>query len=225
MTGQKQRQLVWDVPTRLFHWLLVGLLGFSWWSAETNHMDWHQYSGITVCGLIVFRILWGFIGTSTARFAHFVKGPRAVWSHVRLADTSIPPATLGHNPMGGWSVIALLLMVCVQFGSGLFAVDVDGIESGPLSYLVEFDQGRSAAKLHGVSFNLLLALIVVHIAAVLFYLFAKRRNLIWAMITGFQPADENDSSATARLVPRWRLVVAIAVSGLLAYGIANGFRF
>jgi cytochrome b len=217
-------QLVWDVPTRLFHWSLVALLGFSWWSAETDHMDWHRYSGITVCGLIVFRILWGFVGTSTARFAQFVKGPRAVWSYVRSNDATAQPVA-GHNPLGGWSVIALLLMVSVQFISGLFAVDLDGIESGPLSDLVTFDQGRWAAKVHEISFNLLLALVVVHVAAVLFYLVAKRRNLIRAMITGVQPAEELGSSATAMLVPRWRLIVAVVMSALLAYGVAKGFRF
>lgn len=223
MAQANQRRFVWDLPTRLFHWLLVGLLGFSWWSAETHRMDWHQYSGITICALIVFRLLWGVIGTSTARFAHFVKGPRAVWSYVRLKSTE-QPATLGHNPMGGWSVIALLLMVSLQLVSGLFAVDVDGLESGPLSDLLDFDQGRWAAKIHAISFNVLMALVTIHVAAVLFYLLAKRRNLIWAMITGFQPADENDSSVAARLVPRWRLAVAIAVSALFAYSAAKGFR-
>jgi len=224
MTQVSRRRFVWDLPTRLFHWLLVGLLGFSWWSAETSHMDWHFYSGITFCALIVFRVLWGFVGTSTARFAHFVKGPRTVWSYVRPSDIE-QTATLGHNPMGGWSVIALLLMVSTQLISGLFAVDVDGMESGPLSVWIDFEQGRWAAKIHALSFNFLLALIGVHIAAVLFYLFAKRRNLIWAMITGFQPADENDNAAAARLVPRWRLVAAIAASVLLVYAVAKGFQF
>jgi cytochrome b len=219
-----QKRFVWDLPTRLFHWLLVGLLVFSWWSAETHHMDWHRYAGITVCALIVFRLLWGVIGTSTARFTQFVKGPRKVWSYVRLAGTD-QPATLGHNPMGGWSVIVLLLMVSAQLVSGLFAVDVDGLESGPLSDFVDFDQGRWAAKVHAISFNVLLALVGIHIAAVLFYLFAKRRNLISAMITGFQPADENDNSAAASVVPRWRLAAAVIASILVAYAVSSGFRF
>ena len=223
MTEQNQ-QLVWDVPTRLFHWLLVGLLCFSWWSAETDHMEWHQYSGIAICGLVTFRLLWGVVGTSTARFARFVKGPRAVWAYVHSKDAS-SEKTPGHSPLGGWSVIALLLMVCTQFISGLFAVDVDGIESGPLSYLIDFDQGRAAARVHGAAFNVLLALVAVHIAAILFYYFVKRRNLTKAMITGFQPAVQSIDFTAATLVSRWRLVAAVVVSALLAYSVANGFRF
>jgi cytochrome b len=226
MTGQKQGQLVWDVPTRMFHWLLVGLLGFSWWSAETDRMDWHQYSGLTICGLIVFRILWGFVGTSTARFTQFVKGPRVVWSYLRSIDTPKHSAISGHNPVGGWSVVALLLMACAQFVSGLFAIDIDGIESGPLSYLIDFDQARTAARFHEASFNFLMALVAGHVAAVLFYLLVKRRNLIGAMITGFQPSHPGNGAQTpATLVPRWRLPAAVLVSALLAYGVANGFRF
>lgn len=220
-----QRQRVWDLPTRIFHWVLVALLGFSWWSGETHRMEWHQYSGIAVCGLVIFRILWGFFGTSTSRFAHFLKGPRAIWSYVRPADSSARSDALGHNPLGGWSVIALLMLVCVQVVSGLFAVDVDGIESGPLSYLVDFDQGRFAAEVHEVSFNLLMALVVLHVLAVLFYLLVKRRNLTWVMVTGFQPTEDGNDSAAARLVPRWRLVAAAIASAALAYGVASGFRF
>lgn len=220
--AEQNQQLIWDVPTRLFHWLLVGLLCFSWWSAETDHMEWHQYSGIAICGLAVFRILWGFIGTSTARFTQFVKGPRAVWAHVNSKDAL--SNTPGHNPLGGWSVVALLLMVCIQFVSGLFAVDVDGIESGPLSYLVDFDRGRSAARAHVIGFNVLMALITMHVVAILFYYLVKRRNLIKAMITGFQPDQGAHSTATI-LVSRWRLAAAVAVAALLAYSVANGFRF
>ena len=116
MASTVDRQHVWDLPTRIFHWLLVVLLGFSWWSAENHHMDWHRISGIIVFGLIVFRILWGLFGTSTARFSQFLKGPRTVWSYVRPSGSARTVA-IGHNPLGGWSVIAMLLLLCVQVGS------------------------------------------------------------------------------------------------------------
>src|SRR4051812_43201346 len=109
MADEAQRQLVWDIPTRVFHWLLVGLLLFSWWSAENYHLDWHQYSGITVLALLIFRIVWGMIGTNTARFSHFVKGPGAVLSYVRPSSTD--GLTIGHNPIGGWSVVLMLLLL------------------------------------------------------------------------------------------------------------------
>jgi cytochrome b len=214
-----ERHFVWDLPTRLFHWVLVGLLGFSWWSAENHRLDLHLISGIAVSGLILFRILWGFLGSETSRFAHFLRGPRAVRDYLRGSPTG--PA-IGHNPLGGWSVILLLLLVAAQVATGLFAVDVDGIESGPLSHLVDFEQGRVAAEWHELSFNLLLVLSAIHVLAILFYLLVLRRNLVRPMITGFIPAVSGSTSA--QKAPPWRLVAAVAVAGAFAYGVANGFR-
>ena len=221
---QIQSQLIWDAPTRLFHWLLVVLLGFSWWSAKTDHMQWHQYSGITVSGLMIFRILWGVIGSSTARFKEFVRSPREVWRYIRFDNTSALEK-LGHNPLGGWSVVALLLMVTVQFVSGLFAIDIDGLEEGPLSYLVEFDSGRTASRIHHGAFNFLLGLVVVHVVAVFFYLLIKRRNLIRPMITGRQERARGIDMVSTILAPRWRLLVSILIAGLLAYSISKGLRY
>ena len=214
------RQFVWDFPTRAFHWLLVVLLGFSWWSAETDHMDWHLLSGLTVCGLLIFRILWGVFGTGTARFTQFVKGPRTIWAYLRPGEGAPRVAPIGHNPLGGWSVIVMLLLLVIQTVSGLFAVDVDGVESGPLSALLDFDQGRIAAKIHHLSFNFLLALIALHVLAILFYLVVKRRNLIRAMVTGSQPVlGEAQPVAKAGL---WRLAAAIIAAALLSWWIAGG---
>lgn len=223
MASDPQRQFVWDVPTRIFHWLLVVLLGFSWWSAETYHLDWHRYSGITVLTLVAFRLLWGLFGTSTARFSQFVKGPGTVAAYVR--PSSELPVPVGHNPLGGWSVIVMLLLLVVQVTSGLFAVDIDGIESGPLSHLVTFDEGRTASSIHNISFNLLLIVVALHIIAIIFYLVVRRRNLIGPMVTGFQRVPEGGVAGSAARVPSWRLVVTIFVAILLAYGVWNGFRF
>jgi cytochrome b len=211
------RQRVWDAPTRLFHWLLVGLIGFSWWSAETHHMDWHQLSGLTVCGLLVFRILWGLVGASTSRFSQFVRGPRAIWAYLR----GRAPHTIGHNPLGALSVIALLAALGAQVVSGLFAVDIDGIESGPLSYLVDFEQGRLAARVHAVSFNIVQALVVLHVLAILFYLVVKRRNLIGAMITGSQATNDATPVQVSKAA-WWRVVLAVAIGALVAAWIARG---
>ncbi len=219
MTKSGLRQFVWDVPTRLFHWLLVGLIGFSWWSAETRHMDWHQLSGLTVCGLLIFRILWGLFGASTSRFRHFVRGPRAVWSYLRGRS----PGTVGHNPLGGWSVVALLLTLLAQVASGLLAVDVDGIESGPFSYLVDFEQGRLAAQIHAISFNILLGLVGLHVLAILFYLIARRRNLTAAMITGFQKAHATGSVVVTQ-ARWWSLALVVAAGALLSWWIGRGAR-
>jgi cytochrome b len=219
MADNTLRHYVWDAPTRLFHWMLVALLGFSWWSAEANYMDWHYKSGITVCGLLIFRILWGVFGSSTARFSQFVRGPGTLWSYVRGAY----PVELGHNPIGGWSIVALLLALATQVISGLFAVDVDGIESGPLSHLVDFDRGRLAAAVHGYSFKILLALATLHIVAIIFHLLVKRRNLTHAMITGYQTVTNAGHQAIVR-AGYWRLGVIVALAVLMAFWISGGAR-
>lgn len=211
---------VWDLPIRLFHWLLVGLFAFSWWSAENGVMDWHRLSGLTILGLLVFRIVWGIIGSNTARFAAFVKSPAQAIAYIKGA----PDKTAGHNALGGYSVIALLALMLAQVVSGLFAVDVDGLESGPLSYLISFDQGRVASELHEVSFNLLMALIGLHVLAILYYRFIRRRNLVTPMITG---RDSELDADTAGLIPAplWRLLPALAIAAALAWWVSKGLPF
>lgn len=220
--GKAARSYVWDVPTRVFHWAIVVLLGFSWWCAESDRMDWHYKSGLTLCLLVLFRIVWGFVGSSTARFARFVRGPRAVWRYLRPRGAEPQTEPLGHNPLGGWSVLGLLGLLTVQIVTGLFAVDLDGLESGPLSYLVDFDQGRIAAQIHEISFNVLLAVSAIHVLAILFYLVVRRRNLITRMILGYENAA-GESQAMIR-APWWRLVLAMAGALAVTYAVSTGFR-
>ena len=208
---------VWDVPTRLFHWVLVALLLFSWWSAKNHHMEWHLKSGICLLGLMLFRLLWGFFGSSTARFLSFLYSPAQVIAYLR---SGAAPRSPGHNPIGGYSVLVMLLALCAQIGSGLFATDIDGLESGPLSYLVDFDQSRVAAKIHGISFNILLALGGLHILAILFYLVARKRDLIRPMITGSDahPDAGTESLASAGII---RLALAVAVAAAIAWWVGS----
>jgi cytochrome b len=119
----------------------------------------------------------------------------------------------------------MLLLLLVQAGAGLFAVDIDGSDSGPLSPLASFDEGRPASEIHELSFNLLLIVIAIHILAIIFYLVVKRRNLIGPMITGYQRANEIGPVGSAVRVPWWRVVVALVVAFLVAYGVWDGFRF
>ena len=181
------RVRVWDRPTRLVHWLIVLLIAASWWTGENGRMDYHRYCGYLLLGLVAFRVYWGLFGASTARFSQFVRGPRAVWGYLRGRWETLP----GHNPFGALSVVALLSLLSAQIVLGLFAVDVDGIESGPLSSHVSFATGRLCAKLHHQVFNVLLVLIAVHVAAVLFYVFVKKQNLIAAMFHGKRVYSED----------------------------------
>ena len=172
------RTRIWDVPTRVFHWSLPVLIAFAWWTYKTDRMDWHRIAGYALLASMVYRLLWGVFGSQTARFANFVRGPRAIWRYLMKGET-----TAGHNPLGGWSVILLLTVLVALTVLGLFVSDEDGMESGPLADYVTLDQAKLAGHLHGLAFNLLLAFVALHVAAVVFY-FARGRNLLVPMLTG-----------------------------------------
>lgn len=121
MSGAPMRVRIWDLPIRLFHWTLVPLLGFAWWTAEERMLDWHRLAGYSIFALLLFRLIWGFAGSSTARFSNFVGGPSTLLRYVRghMFNRAATPA-VGHNPVGGWSVIAMITILAVQVGLGFF---------------------------------------------------------------------------------------------------------
>lgn len=174
----------WDLPVRLVHWLVAALVAFSWLSAEQGWIAWHKWSGAAVLCLVIFRIYWGLVGGTTARFGHFVRGPRAVLRHAGGFFSRSQDEAVGHNPLGGWNVLAMLTMMLLQAGLGLFSTDEYGMEGGPLARLISFDAGRRVATLHEAAFNLLLTLIALHVAAVIFHLVVKRENLVGPMLSG-----------------------------------------
>lgn len=212
------KQKVWDAPVRLVHWLLVFLIAASWWTAEEGEMQWHYWSGLTIVGLLVFRIYWGFAGPETARFANFIKHPGAVLSYTGKLFKPDYRAAFGHNPLGALSVIAILLTLIAQVGLGLFASDTDGLESGPLSPYVSYEVSTEAGGLHEAAWDILLILIGVHIAAIVFYLIVKRINLITPMITGSRKAHavEGPPSGIAP-VPLWRFLIGVALAALVVF--------
>jgi len=167
------------LPVRLVHWLLAALIAFSWWSVHNHHTDWHIWSGIAILTLLLFRLLWGLVGSSTARFASFVRGPRAIAAYLRGEWSGA-----GHTPLGALSVVAMFLAVAVQVSLGLISEDEDGLYAGPLSALVSIDASDKARDIHEFWFEyVILPLIVLHVAAILFYRLRGRR-LTKAMITG-----------------------------------------
>jgi cytochrome b len=216
------RAKLWDGPTRIVHWALVALIGFSWWAGETHHMDWHRLSGYAVLGLLVFRLFWGFVGSGTSRFASFVKAPAATLAYIRTLPSRTHVHAHGHNPLGAWSVLAILTALVVQVGSGLFAVDIDGLESGPLSDRVSFDTGRLFARWHHLSFTALQILVALHIAAIVFYAVYKRADLVGPMVTGTGKFKGHPDIAFA---PLWRAAVIAIVAGLIAWWTSKGLRF
>ncbi|WP_449469033.1 cytochrome b/b6 domain-containing protein [Sphingobium chungangianum] len=213
VSGAPVRLRIWDLPIRLFHWTLVPLLGFAWWTAEERMLDWHRLAGYSIFALLLFRLIWGFAGSSTARFSNFVGGPSTLLRYVRghMFNRAATPAA-GHNPVGGWSVIAMITILAVQVGLGFFSVDIDGMESGPFSYLVDFETGRVAAEWHAFIFNAILALTAVHVVAVLFYLVHRRDNLVGPMISGTR--KWSGDQPTLRFASAWSaLILFLLVAG------------
>lgn len=206
------RVRVWDRPVRIVHWLIVLLVPFSWWTAEEEMVDWHYRSGMALLGLVVFRTVWGVIGSSTARFAGFVRGPRTVLDHLRGRREFV----LGHNPLGALSVLALLVMLAIQIGLGLFSADEDGLLSGPLSHLVSEGTVETVTELHGASFELLKWLILLHVAAILFYLLVRRKNLVGPMVSGTAAAPAGTKEMQPAGTARFLIAAAIAFGAMWA---------
>ena len=205
---------VWDLPIRLFHWAIVLLIPALWWTQHVERLDLHILLGETMLALVLFRLIWGVIGGSTARFATFVRGPATVLRYLR-GETG---ATVGHTPLGALSVVAMLALLAVQVGLGLFVSDEDGLNTGPLSHLVSYDSARTLAARHETMFWILLAFIVLHVAAIFFYLFARRNNLIGPMVTGSRaPVAGSDEALVA--APWWRLAIAAAAAVGLTWAI------
>ena len=205
--GEALRQRVWDLPVRLVHWLLAALIAFSWWSVHHHHTDWHIWSGCAILTLLLFRILWGFVGSSTARFSGFVRGPSALAAYWRGRWNGI-----GHNPVGALSVIALLAAVAVQVGLGLVSEDEDGIFMGPLAGLVSTETSDKARDLHELWFNVILALVALHLLAILYYRL-RGRKLTLPMVTG--RAELPDGTEPMRPGKWWMALICL--------GIAMGF--
>ncbi len=171
---------VWDWPTRAFHWSLVISVTAAIITGEIGGSlaDWHGRAGLMVLGLLVFRLVWGFVGSATARFTHFFPTPTRILAYLRGAWHGI-----GHNPLGALSVFALLGILAAQVTTGLYANDDIAFE-GPLFHLVDKSQSDRLTGLHGRIFWGLVTLIGLHLLSIVFYSRVKRHNLVLPMITG-----------------------------------------
>jgi len=196
--------------------VIAGLIVFSWWTVHHHHVDWHIWSGCAILTLLIFRILWGFFGSSTARFSSFVRGPRGVAHYLRGGWNGI-----GHNPLGAISVVALLIALAVQVGLGLIAEDEDGLYLGPLAGLVSTDTSDKARDIHALWFYVILALIVVHLLAILIYRM-RGRYLTLPMITG----KSRFAAVSMRPGKWWAALICLAVSiGIVRWIIAGAPPF
>ena len=213
MSESAQSQRVWDLPTRLFHWSLVVLIGLQYATGEFHFLDmsWHFRFGYTTLALVAFRVLWGFCGSQTSRFADFLRGPGAIWQYLRNLISADSQTRIGHNPLGGWSVVALLTGVAVQAVSGLFASD-DIDTDGPLVAHVSDATVKVMTRVHHWDENVLLILIGLHVVAVLLYLAVKGENLIGPMFTGITRAE---NFRPLRFAGTWLALALFALCAVL----------
>ncbi|MBI3096198.1 MAG: cytochrome b/b6 domain-containing protein [Rhodocyclales bacterium] len=177
-----QRIRVWDLPTRVFHWALALCVVGSFVTVKLggNAMVWHGRIGVTVAGLLAFRLVWGFVGSTYARFSQFVRGPRAIKDYIRGQWQGA-----GHNPLGALSVLAMLGTFMLLVATGLFANDDIAFE-GPLYALVGKEFSDRAAGIHRLIEPLTILLVLAHLGAIVYYVRYKKETLIMPMITGWK---------------------------------------
>jgi cytochrome b len=208
---------VWDLPTRLFHWLLVALVAGSFATGKVggNAMIYHEWCGEAILALLIFRVVWGFIGSAPSRFGTFLAGPSTVFRYALTLLRRDEDHHLSHNPLGGWSVMAMLLVLLIQAGTGLFANDDIFIE-GPLYKWVSKATSDRLTSIHHFNHDVIIVLVAVHVAAVLFHLVYKKENLIIPMITG-RKTWEGFPKAEITPAPLWRAALAAAGAASVVY--------
>jgi cytochrome b len=215
----------WDLPTRLFKWALVVMIVIAWVSTRFSDPDMkvHKLAGYAILVLVLYRLFWGAVGGSTARFSSFVRSPSRAIAYLREARKGTTKPYLGHNPAGGLMILALLFACFIQAVLGLFATD--GVTaSGPLADIVGDTVSTFASRLHGAWFYLILALAIVHITANLYYQFIKGEDLIGPMITGrkkaaaYQDALAAEPGSLAVAALCLLLASAIVYFGITAWG-------
>ena len=208
---------VWDAPTRLFHWLLALLVCVSFATGKLggNVMKWHLYSGYGILALLGFRLAWGFAGGTDARFSHFLRGPGAILDYARLLFRRAPSHIPGHNPLGGIMVVVMLLALTLQAASGLFSND-DIATEGPLAARIGKDLSDRITGIHKANSTGVLALVILHLGAILFYLAYKGENLVSPMLTGVKRIPGPWVSGPAVFPSPFR---ALAIAALSVVGV------
>lgn len=193
MKDEPVRVRLWDPLLRVYHWLLAFFVIAAWLLGKFGPgiMTLHFWCGYAVIGLLVFRLIWGFVGPEPARFSHFITGPGKVVGYMRGMFSREPSYWPGHNPLGALSVVAILLVLVVQVVTGLYADPDDFINVGPLAHQVSRATSTAAVGWHHLASNLILILVILHVGAILFYRFWKREDLVRPMLTGWKRVRRN----------------------------------
>lgn len=212
------RTRIWDLPTRLFHWLVVALVVFSFTTGKVggDWLTWHFRSGYAIASLLLFRWLWGFAGSRYARFASFLPSPSRIWRTLRSTGLQPVPASAGHSEIGTLSVYALLIVLTVQVATGVFTNDGSFTE-GPWVKFVSEAVSNRLSSIHYYNHWVIVGLTVLHVAAIAYYLLARKEDLLTPMLTGDKlgieaPAAEDGTSIRVRAA-----VIAALASGVIFY--------
>jgi cytochrome b len=193
---------VWDAPVRVFHWLLVACFAGAWLTAESERLrGLHVTFGLTMAGLVAFRLVWGFVGTRHARFARFVRSPSAAIAYLKSLRGGHPEHHVGHNPAGGWAVLALLGLIAVTAASG---------------WLTYSESGDVWEELHETGANVLMGMVVVHLVAVLASSRLHGENLVRAMFTGRKRGPAADDNGPPR-----QALAAVLLAAVLVFWISQ----
>jgi cytochrome b len=209
---------VWDLPTRLFHWLAVLLVAGAYATWRLNWMGWHERLGEALLALLLFRFAWGFVGSDTARFARFVATPAAAWRHLAHALRREPDVQAGHNPAGGWMVLLMLLLLLGETLTGLFVAN-DVADFGPFTAITPAPVADAIDAAHALLWDALLAAIALHVLAIIVYGIVKGQNLVWPMIAGSKRLP--NSVPSPRLAGAGRAALALAAGAAAAVLIAR----
>lgn len=207
-----KKNLVWDIPVRLFHWLLVLCLLGQWLTAEVleDAMDIHFYIGYFTLGLIIFRLIWGFVGTKYAKFNSFMAGPKAILAYSKSVMSKQHTLSIGHNALGGLLLPAVIILVGLQAISGLFTSD-DIVFAGPYYEGANADLQQWMQWLHHNIFNVLLGIIGLHLVAIGWYLIFLKHNLIRPMLDGKKTIAEKDSINHSQLIKAILIMCLVAI--------------
>jgi cytochrome b len=211
-----RRVPVWDLPVRLFHWTLALLFAVLWISGDSGKLGLHITTGALMLTLVLFRIVWGVAGSSTARFSSFLTGPGRVIGYLRNPSTW---NGLGHNPLGGWSVTLLLSLLLLQSALGLFTTD-DIATDGPLVWTVSSATVKTLSSLHRLGSWVLLGLVALHVSAIAYYRWGKNHDLVTPMIGGdadLAPDAAAQAEAGVR-APSQKALGILIVVGAVVYG-------
>ncbi|MEI6893095.1 MAG: cytochrome b/b6 domain-containing protein [Colwellia sp.] len=205
-----EKHLIWDLPLRIFHWSFAFTILGCWYTAENkeDHIELHLQLGFIALGLIIFRVIWGFIGPKHARFSQFIPSVSTLYAYIKKSDKH--KTTPGHNPLGALMVILMILLISVQATSGLFIND-DIFSSGPYYGSISNSLEKIMSFLHHNTFDFMIAAIILHVSAISFYWCVKKDNLVLPMITGSKTSDQVKSTDA---IPHSKLILAVILAAL-----------